>query len=184
MLVFKMKNIFLNYFTQNYYIEDDKVQFRLINPDKDDICSKFSIDDWNMIFSDVDEQTIKEWDDYIDRILLVAIDKTTNKDFGFICIQESHITPLDVSFHGGVWNHNLKHNILAFEAANLILHFLVHNGMNVFVTCYKSNEKADRFQKGLGFIEYYCDEKLSYKRLSKEKLNTNIIYKKKKIEKI
>ena len=69
MLVFKMKNIFLNYFTQNYYIEDDKVQFRLLNPDKDDICSKFSIDDWNMIFSDVDEQTIKEWDDYIDRIL-------------------------------------------------------------------------------------------------------------------
>lgn len=178
LLDFRMKRVFMDYFKKNDFIENDKVGFRLYHPTKDMICSNFTKEDWIMIFVDVDEHLLTEWADYyIDRVVLMAVDMHTGKSFGFICIQESHEKPLYVWFHGGVWNHNMKGQLLGFEAADLILHFLVDNHMTVFVTCYKWNNKANRFLNSLGFVDYCYDERLAYKKLTKEHLDSNILRK-------
>lgn len=176
----RIKKVFEEHFKKNMFFGNHKVQYRLYNSD-DNITSKFSTEDWNMIFTDVDEQILKKWLSYKDRVLLIAMEKTTGVEFGFICIEESPLKPFDVFFHGGVWIHNMKTQLLSYEGTDLILHFLVYNHMNVYVTCYKWNKKADRFQKSLGFVEYYQDEKLSYKELVLERLNSNVISKRRSL---
>ena len=177
--VFKMKRLFLDYFKKNEFIKNDKVGFRRFDPNQDSIRQNFTKEDWEMIFYDVEEQILKDWaaSYNIDRMLLMAVDMKSGKSFGFICIQESHNKPLFVCFHGGVWNHGIKDQLLGYEATDLILRFLVDNHMDVFVTCYKWNTKANRFLNSLGFVDYYRDEKLYYKKLKEECLNTNIMCK-------
>ena len=172
---FNIEDIFYQYFQSHSYIESDRTVLRVYDPDKDCVFKNFSNEDWYQIFPDIDEETFNQWTYYIDRVILVALEKTNDQPFGVICIQESHITPLLVCFHGGVWEHNVKNMLLEYEATDNILHFLVNNGFEVFVTCFKDNKKADRFQKSLGFEEFQQDETLSYKSLNIDKLNTNII---------
>ena len=177
--VFKMKRLFLDYFKKNDFIKNDKVGFRLFNPGRDSIRQNFAKEDWDKIFVDVDEQLLKDWaaSYNIDRMLLMAVDMKSGKSFGFICIQESHNKPDFVCFHGGVWNHGIKNQFLGYEAADLILRFLVGKRMDVFVTCYRWNTNANRFLNSLGFVDYCRDERLCYKKLEEERLNSNLMCK-------
>ena len=177
--IFKTKRLFLDYFKKNDYIKNDKVGFRMYNPNQDAIHQNFTIEDWDMVFYDVDELLLKDWaaSYNIDRMLLMAVDMKSGMSFGFICIQELHNKPFSVCFHGGVWNHGIKEQLLGFEAADLILRFLVDNRMDVFVTCYRWNTKANRFLNSLGFVDYCYDERLCYKKLDVERLNSNILCK-------
>lgn len=172
---FKVKDIFSLYFQSHSYIESERTELRVYDPEKDCIYKKFSFDDWYQIFPNIDEESFNKWTDYTDRVILVALEKSKGQPFGVICIQESHITPLLVCFHGGVWEHSVKYMLLEYEATDNILHFLVNNGLEVYVTCFKDNKKADRFQRSLGFEEFQQDETVSYKSLNIDKLNTNII---------
>ncbi len=177
--VFKMKRLFLGHFKNNDFIKNDKVGFRLFNPNRDSIRQNFTKEDWNKIFMDVDELLLKDWaaSYNIDRMLLMAVDMKAGKSFGFICVQESHNKPGVVCFHGGVWSHSIKDQLLGYEAADLILRFLVGKRMDVFVTCYRWNTNANRFLNSLGFVDYCRDERLCYKKLEEERLNSNLMCK-------
>ena len=178
MKTFNIKRIFLNYFKDNPFIEDSRVFLRLYDPSKDVIYPRFSTDDWNMIFTEVDETTfINMGKYYIDRIILIGFDKLSGIPFGFACVQESHETPMEVSFHGGTWEHDVKNIILEYISTDLLLNFLVKHNFNVTATCFITNVKADRFQKSLGFVEYNKDSQLSYKRLPPNALEHNIVRK-------
>ena len=176
---FKVKDIFVDYFQNHTFIESERVILRLYNSDIDVICSNFSKEDWSQIFIDVDEDTFNSWDHYIDRVVLTAFDKKSGKAFGFMCVQESHDAPMRVYFHGGVWKHDMKNILLEYEGTDRMLHFMSENGMEVHATCLLTNTKAHRFQISLGFEEYRKDAKLSYKILKTDKLNTNIIARRK-----
>lgn len=175
MPLFKVKNIFVDYFQSHAFIESERVMLRLLRPGKDNICSNFSKEDWSQIFIDVDEDTFNSWCHYIDRVVLTAFEKKTGKAFGFMCVQESHDVPMRVFFHGGVWKHDIKNMLLEYEGTDRMLHFMTDNQMEVHATCLLTNTKAHRFQISLGFEEYQKDAKLSYKILKADKLNTNII---------
>ena len=173
---FLIKKIFNDYFLHHSSIENERIMMRLYDPDNDDIYSKFSSEDWNMIFSDVDENSFKEMGrQYIDRVILVVIDKKGDNPFGFVCIQESSDTPKEVYFHGGTWKHDTKNILLEYNATDCIMQFLVNRNFNLKAMCYISNTKADRFQKSLGFVEYKVDEKFSYKYLDISLFKSNII---------
>lgn len=178
MRTFNIKNIFNSYFERNAIIENERIFFRRYNSLSDVVYPHYSRHDWNMIFTDVDETTFNQMADYyIDRVILVAFDKLTDEPFGFICIQESHDTPMEVFFHGGTWEHDTKHIILEYSAIVLILQFLIDSGFNIRVTCFLNNKRADKFQKSLGFVEYKRDELLSYKQLHIELFKNNIFIK-------
>lgn len=173
---FLIKKIFNEYFVHHSYIENDRIMLRLYNPDEDEIYSKYSPEDWNMIFYNVDEKSFKEMGrQFIDRVILVAIDKNDDNPFGFICIQESHDIPMEVCFHGGTWRHDTKSILLEYNATDCILQFMLDKNFNIKTTCYISNIKADRFLKSLGLVEYKVDEKLSYKYLDISLFKSNII---------
>ena len=179
---FSIKKIFFDYFKFYPIIENDTISLRLFDPDRDVIFPQFSRRDWNLIFTDVDEASFKEMaKQYIDRVILVAIDKQLDAPFGFICIQESHSTPMEVSFHGGTWEHDIKHILLEYSATDLILEFLINRNFDVRATCFLSNERADRFQKSLGFDEYKRDIKLSYKKLNVEHFKNNNVRKRRNV---
>ena len=178
MRTFKIKRIFIDYFEHHSFIENERVALRLYEPYNDIIYPKFSVQDWKMIFTDVDESSFIEMGkQYIDRVILVAIDKLVNVPFGFICIQDSHDTPMEVCFHGGTWEHDIKHILLEYTATDLILNFLINKNFEIIATCFLTNTKADRFQKSLGFVEYKRDNIISYKRLNKNFFYDNIVRK-------
>lgn len=177
---FNIKRIFQDYFKNNQTIENDRVVLCVYDPYVDNIFPHFTKRDWSMIFTDVDEEDFKEMGEfYIDRIILIANEKKSNIPFGFICIQESHDTPMEVFIHGGTWEHNTKQILLEYSATDLILQFLIDNNFDVKATCFLTNDKADRFQKSLGFVEYKCDEQLSYKQLRLANYYNNVVRKRK-----
>ena len=173
---FQIKEIFKDYFEHNPYIENERIALRPYNPDSDIIYSNFSSVDWNMIFSDIDEDDFKDMGKfYIDRVVLVAIDKKDGYSFGFVCIQESHEVPMEVYFHGGTWGHDIKNILLEYLATDCLLQFLLDNDFSIRATCFITNKKADRFQNSLGFIEYKRDGNLSYKYLNIPAFKSNIV---------
>ena len=175
--LFKMKEVFLDYFKKNDFIKNDRVGFRVFDPQKDCIRVNFKREDWDMIFVGVDDGLLREWaaSYNVDRMVLVAVDMNSGKSFGFVCVQESHNKPLCVCFHGGVWACGIKGQLLGYEAAVLIVRFLVGKHMDVFVTCYKINRKANRFLDSLGFVDYCRDERLCYKKIEVASLDSNIM---------
>ena len=182
MRIFNVKKIFNDYFNSYPFIENKTISLRLFDSDHDVIFPNFTRKDWNMIFTDVNEISFKEMGkQYIDRVILVATSKPLNAPFGFICIQESHNKPMEVTFHGGTWEHDIKHILLEYTATNLILEFLINRNFNIKATCFLSNKRADRFQKSLGFVEYERDSKLSYKKLHIDLFKKNIVRKRKNI---
>ncbi|MBO4722376.1 MAG: hypothetical protein J5629_05530, partial [Muribaculaceae bacterium] len=138
----------------------------------DEITSHFLQKDWLQILPNVNENILIDMSEAENVVILSAFDKDMCQLFGVIVLMEQNNR---ISFHGGVCKHDSYHTLLAYEGLNEILHILVDNGFDVYVTCNETNVQADRLQRRFGFVEYEAKQGVSYKHLDVERfLNCDI----------
>lgn len=166
----------MNYLKANSSIDGDGLYFLLYNPADISVYDKFSKEEWQMIFPQVDEDKfLAMCNNYEDRIFLISYTKGDQEAFGFICLQECFNKFGTVRFHGGIWKNDNKFKILLFDGLNALFNLLRNLHYNLEATCLKDNSKADRLQQALGFREMKILDGVSYKSFD-EKLFKNNIY--------
>lgn len=168
-----IKSIFCHFFNEHDHIESKHVSFRLYNPKTDEIIPNFNVEDWGQIFTDVNETMLKEWTVYDDRVLLSCIDKEKNQLFGILVIFETNKSEKSICFHGGIWRHNRRSIMLAYEGLYKMIQFLLDNGLEVLTTCKKTNKRASMLHKQFGFVEFGDDDILSCKYLDVKEFESN-----------
>lgn len=167
--MYRIKQVFTDLFRVNEFFSSNHVNMRLYKNGVDNISMLFTPDDWKMIFSDNDRNTIDRWSMLDDRVVLSCFNKDTNLLFGFIMIFQPRERDNDVWFHGGGWLHNRKTSLLIYEGLYKILEFLIEKNFIVHVSCLKENVHADLLQKQFGFVVFATDEKALYKHLDRER---------------
>lgn len=135
----------------------------------------YSRDDWEMIFPGVTETEFNLWLGREDFVMLSTFERGSSEPFGLLCFEVSKTSNKRAYFHGGTWQHTMKDKLLAYEGIVFILHFLMSQGIDVLVTCLRSNTKANKFQESLGFVEFSNEGNLSYKYLDSERFWNNPI---------
>ena len=115
----------------------------------------YSRDDWEMIFPGVTETEFNLWLGREDFVMLSTFERGSSEPFGLLCFEVSKTSNKRAYFHG--------------------LHFLMSQGIDVLVTCLRSNTKANKFQESLGFVEFSNEGNLSYKYLDSERFWNNPI---------
>lgn len=169
----RIKQIYIDYFRNNASFSSCHVEMRPYNIKVDPLSTKFSQEDWNLMFSGRERSILQKWTELDDRIVLSCFEKQTKLPFGFIMLFQPHPDNDDLWFHGGTWLHSRKPTLLAYESLYKILSFLIDNGFNVRASCYKINKRADALQRHFGFVEFVTDEESSYKQLDKDLFANN-----------
>lgn len=170
-----IKNIFKDYFKKEGDFESKLVLLRPYNPNSEQIVCSFTCEDWNQIFPNFTENEFNSKVNSDDCVILSCIDKETQELFGFLVVEDCDWGYKSVRFHGGTWKHERRYSLLAYEGLHYVLKFLLHNEFEIFVTCNKNNSRADLLQKKFGFVEFDCNDTLSYKVLDTEKYKNNKI---------
>lgn len=170
---YKIKQVYVDYFLNNEFFSSCHVEMRPYNTEIDTFSTKFSQEDWNLIFPGRERSILQEWIELDDRIVLSCFEKQTKEPFGFIILFQPHPDNDDLWFHGGTWLHSRKSALLVYEGLYMILSFLIDNGFNAMTSCYKINKRADALQRHFGFVEFFIDEESSYKQLDKELFANN-----------
>lgn len=164
--------------TQHIAIEGIYSYLRLYNPETDDIYSPFSQIEWENMFPNVTHNDFKEWASYIDRVILLACDKSTDMPFGMVCIVEDFDQLGSVCFHGGTWCHTPSFTLKMYDSLVNMLDTLIHLGYSITAMCLSNNSKADKLQRSLGFVEYRNDGVKSYKKFDQSKFINSPYYQK------
>lgn len=164
------------------WIESDTVAFRPYQIGMDTVADHFTPDSWKLMFTDANEETLKQWrEDFIDRYLMISCDKRDRCPFGIMVIQELHDLKT-ATFHGGIWIDNMHTMWQLFEGSNYIMELLRDWGYNLQISCYTNNKRADKLQRALGFREFKQEDGLSYKRLDEDSFRNNIVNRRKSLE--
>ena len=146
-----------------------KMYFRLYDPNHDTVVNKYNESDWNHIFYGMTEDDVRDLCGCINVIILLWCDIKSNTPRGMLYIEESHSAPNEVVIHGGTWDHNPKYFVPIFHSFTSIFIYLLCFETVIKTTCGIRNDRADKFQKSLGFEETNRDELIKYKTLNKDK---------------
>ena len=131
--------------------------------------------EWLGIFSDV--TSAEELEDFMNMDCgqcFVAYNPITNTPFGFIYVYVEDEQTKKVSIHGGGWLPN--HALLNYRAYILLIEVLLHQGFKVRTACKLNNEKAFRFNRGIGFVNHYTSKNYRYLWISEKRLHSSLVY--------
>ena len=131
--------------------------------------------DWLSIFSDV--TSAEELEDFMNMDCgqcFVAYNPVLNAPFGFIYVYVEDEQTKKVSIHGGGWLPN--NAMLNYRAYILMIEALLQQGFKVRTACKLNNEKAFRFNKGIGFINHYTSKNYRYLWISEKSLHSSLVY--------
>lgn len=141
----------------------------------DIICSKFSPEKWNLILRDVgsDRGLANFLEDNLIECHILRECKG-NDTVGFIFLLPECSSKKIVSIHGGGWGHN---PYLYYRGYILIIEHLLHQGIKVRTYCDAVNERAIRFNRGVGFVRYKQTDHRIYSWINLKRLQSRKIYK-------
>ena len=131
--------------------------------------------DWLSIFSDVTSA-----EDLEDFMIMdcgqcyVAYNLASDTPFGFIYVYVEDERTKKVSIHGGGWLPN--NAMLNYRAYILMIEALLQHGFKVRTACKLDNEKAFRFNRGIGFVNHYTSKNYRYLWISEKRLHSSPIY--------
>lgn len=149
--------------------------FRPYNPLTDNITEQYSTTDWNLIFEGYTEDDMRELQECANVIILLWCDVASAKPHGMLYLEEPHDHLGELLFHGGTWDHSPNFFIRIYHSLVTLFQMLLDIGAKIKTTCGIDNNRADKFQKSLGFVEYMRDDRLSYKMLDKKKFEESPI---------
>lgn len=137
-------------------IDDDKTQWRIYDGEMP-ICSRFSIDVWHKMVSDIhsDEdwkQFLIEYPDLIRCYVLFL--KKTRQPIAFTYIMVEDDCEKIVSFHGGGWDKSLFMSLMFYRGMIALVTSLLNAGLKVRTACDLDNIRTYRFLKSAGFVCY------------------------------
>ena len=135
----------------------------------------FKETDWLSIFSDL--TSAEELEDFMNMDCgqcFVAYNPVSDTPFGFVYVYAEDERTKKVSIHGGGWLPN--HAMLNYRAYILMVEALLQQGFKVRTACKLNNEKAFRFNKGIGFINHYTSKNYRYLWISEKQLHSSHIY--------
>lgn len=137
-------------------IEDDTIQWRIYDGEMP-ICSRFSIDVWHKMVSDIhsDEDWRQFLIDYPDLIrCYVLYNKQNGMPIAFTYIMVEDDYAKIVSFHGGGWDNSLFMSLMFYRGMFVLVESLLKLGLKVRTACDLDNIRTYRFLKGAGFVCY------------------------------
>ena len=143
-------------------IDDDKTQWRIYDGEMT-ICSRFSIDVWHKMVSDIhsDEdwkQFLIEYPDLIRCYVLFL--KKTRQPIAFTYIMVEDDCEKIVSFHGGGWDKSLFMSLMFYRGMIALVTSLLKAGFKVRTACDFDNIRTCRFLKSAGFVCYRTTQSL------------------------
>lgn len=146
----------------------------------EDLCCKFKKDDWNKIvfdvFSDLEwKQFVNEYSDIVNCYTLYLC--STNEILGFVYLYLESFSERVISIHGGGWLFSLRIVKFYYRGMFCLLKYLLENGIKVRTYCLKSNKRAQRFIKSIGFVKYKEGINIYYFWINKKRLIINKVYK-------
>ena len=146
----------------------------------DNICSKFNINEWHHIVTDIHND--QEWNsfinDYKEIITCLSVYKCKNNEFiGFVYLYLEDYSKRIISVHGGGWTKSTEHSLLFYRASICIIHHLLEQNIKVRTSCLRENERAYKIIKSLGFVKYKTTEYFNLMWITRTRLYNNQIYK-------
>lgn len=144
------------------------------------LCSMFPLQDWLQIVSDIDNDTdwanfLTEYSEFVKCFVLYR--RKDNKPIGFAYILQEDEQGNIVSLHGGGWNKSISHSLLYYRGMVRLVEALLNNGVKVRTTCKIWNNRAYRFIKSAGFVNYKDINTYKYFWINKKRLTSSNIYK-------
>lgn len=143
------------------------------------ICSKFSINEWHKIVTDIDSDA--DWNDLVSEyypfIKCYILYKTANGEpIAFAYTLQEDDKGKVVSFHGGGWDKSIHHTMLYYQGAVMLIDTLLNLGLKVRTSCLVDNKTAFRFLKSIGFVNYRSTDKWHYFWINARRLKYYNIY--------
>lgn len=166
---FHIKTFFNQFFDFNDRLDFGKMSFRLYNPDKDIIIDNFSKDDWTNIFSDLNEDDLKDLQTCSNVEILIWIDNSTGNEKGMIYLEEKIENPYTLEFHGGTWDHSPSFYRHIFISLIKLFELILLADFDITTTCRITDLRIEKFQYQFGFREYNRKNGLILKKLDKDK---------------
>lgn len=156
---------------------DSFIKWKAFSGEK--ICERFPLDEWNLMVSDIssDEEWHKFLKDYKDLVkCYVLYTCKDNNEIGFVYLYNEADDFNVVSIHGGGWGTSVRLSILYYRGLILMIENLVGQGKKVRTSCFLGNDKAYKFLRGIGFVNYMTTDKAHYMWINNKKLQNSKIY--------
>lgn len=138
----------------------------------DIIVKRFPLDDWHKIASDIESE--QEWKDLIQKypdfiVCMVLKEQPSLNPVAFVYLLPEDFEGKTYSIHGGGW----KNPYLYYRAFVFLVEHLLRNGIKLRTAIAKSNQRAHRFVKSIGFktFRHSEDKDLMYITLKNLKLS-------------
>ena len=177
----RLKHILEEYFSTHKIMRIGKMYFRLYEPEKENIVSNYSQEDWNLIFSDATENDIKESSYCKNVTILIWCDVATDSSHGMVFLEENINIQNQISFHGGTWKYDHRYYFEVFSSAIYLFDILLDKGLEITTSCSIANNRAAKYQNVMGFMETERDEDVIYKKLNREAYRTSYVVNKLRI---
>lgn len=163
-----IKFVFNEYFSSNGTMPIGDMFLRLYDPLYDLVIQNYSEEEWHLIFSNINEDNLKDLNTCVNVVILLWCDIVTGNPHGMVFLEEDYNKPSEVAVHGGTWNHTPKYYQKIFHSIIYLFDFLFKYKATIKTSCRISNIRADKFLRSLCFEETRRDELFSYKTLDKQ----------------
>mgnify|MGYP005906335943 CR=1 FL=1 len=141
----------------------------------DIVYNKFCLQNWNRILRDVGSD--KGFANFLKDNLIecyILRECKDNNTVGFIFLLPECPSGKIISIHGGGWVHN---PYLYYRGYILMIEHLLHQGFKLRTYCDTTNERALRFNRGIGFVSYKQTCQRTYLWINLKRLQSRKIYK-------
>ena len=163
-----LRSVFEDYSSSKHMMTFGDMFIRLYNPLNDLIIPNYSKKDWHLIFSNINEDDLRDLNTCVNVVILLWCDMATGSPHGMAFLEENYDCPSEVSIHGGTWDHNPRYYRKIFRSLVRFLDFLLEYKTTIKTSCRKENCRADKFLNSLCFEDTRKDDSFNYKTLNKQ----------------
>ena len=156
---------------------DDVIEWKIYRAEK--LCTMFPLYEWHQIVADIDNDT--DWANFLTEYgefvkCFVLYHRKDNNPIAFAYILQEDEYGNIVSLHGGGWNKSIMHTLLYYRGMVRLVETLLNNGHKVRTACTIENDRAYRFIKSIGFVNYRNSDTYRYFWINKNRLTSSKIY--------
>lgn len=147
--------------------------------EEDVLYSRFSLENWQYIISDI--KSDKEWSNLLKKNSIIrcyVLKKSYNNEpIGFIYSKQEDFRGNVISLHGGGWDKSVCSSLYYYRGLILIIKELIYQNIKVRTSCFENNYRAYKFLRSVGFVKHSTSNGKIYMWINKRRLQSSKIYK-------
>lgn len=149
---------------------DSHIRYTVYNP-YETIRDKFSANMWHNLIGEIEtDDELRDFFLEYPNYTAGFIVKKDNVPIGFVYIILEDLNKPIISFHGGAWHNSPSAAFSYYRGVYLLIKNLLDLGIKVRTSCLKSNKRAVRFLRSIGFVRYYIGQHSFYFYINRKRM--------------